>query len=1005
MILRALIPLALAGPLLAVPDGFEIHDFAGPPDADYPAAITVAPNGDVYVSSDRNSSLGKDPHMGRIIRCRDTDGDGRADHFVHFVPDVDSPRGGHFVGDTLYLIHPPYLSAFRDTDGDGIADEKRQLVEGFAFGLDYHRGADHTTNGVRMGIDGWLYVSVGDFGMPAAKGADGSALTLRGGGVVRVRPDGSGLEPYSLMLRNICDTAISPALDLFSRDNTNDGKGWNTRLHHHTALVDHGYPRLYQNFAAETVAPLADYGGGSGTGALWLHEPGFPGDFGDMLFTCDWTTGHVYYHPRARDGESFRIGQESFHEVPRATDIDVDGSSRLYIADWRGGRYSYAGDDQPVGMIQQVTVAEGTPAEFVDVTRVADAELVNLLASRSAVQRLEAQREILRRGSRPALEAGVLELARDAGRPEYARVAALFTFKQLCGTKSTGPIAELVDDLAMREFALRAMADRRSQLDGVPAGPYLEALRDPNPRVILQALVGLERLGVSEHAADIIAASSTWRESGTSPRLRHTAIAALTSLRNVSALLAGAADPATRAVCLRALQGIHTREAVDALSGLASGGADEELRLGALAALARLHFREQAWDLESWWGTRPDDRGPYFEPVEWEQSGRIRATLERGFDELAPARRTAFLDLLALNRIPVSKLELAGLDPVLAALGAPSPTDGDLALLTDAAKDSRRPLGQRLACYRAIRRGGDPELVTPARLAVLASWSEQQQTSAEVVQAIDDFVNETQRGSEVRRLRRIAARQSDAASRIAWKALLTVRTSPLTEDRARRRVDAMVAENPREVGFFQAIAELGLTGYEAQIEVGLSSDNDELIAAATAAREATASPSGQGPKVAGLSLEEVAKAAMEGSGDLGDGKRLFTTQGCIACHSVDPKAEQKGPYLGSAGSKFTREYLIESILEPNKVVAQGFRTRLFTMKDGTVHMGFVTAEEDGRIELRNIAGQAQTLSRAEVAKDEEVPQSMMPPGLVATLSVDEITSLIDYMASLRHEQD
>ena len=47
----------------------------------------------------------------------------KADEFVHFVPKVTSPRGGHFVGDTLYLIHPPFLSSYRGTNGDGVADQ------------------------------------------------------------------------------------------------------------------------------------------------------------------------------------------------------------------------------------------------------------------------------------------------------------------------------------------------------------------------------------------------------------------------------------------------------------------------------------------------------------------------------------------------------------------------------------------------------------------------------------------------------------------------------------------------------------------------------------------------------------------------------------------------------------------------------------------------------------------------------------------------------------------
>ena len=205
-----ILSLATLQSSIAAPEGFEIHEFAGPPNADYPAAISVAPNGDVYVSSDQNGSLGKAKDMGRIIRCRDTDGDGKADQFLHFIPKIDSPRGGHMIGDTFYLIHPPYLTSFRDTNGDGVADEEKLLVTGLGGGIEHPRGADHTTNGVRMGIDGWLYIAVGDFGMADAKSADGTRYTLHGGGVVRVRPDGSELEPYDLMTRNTCDIATVP---------------------------------------------------------------------------------------------------------------------------------------------------------------------------------------------------------------------------------------------------------------------------------------------------------------------------------------------------------------------------------------------------------------------------------------------------------------------------------------------------------------------------------------------------------------------------------------------------------------------------------------------------------------------------------------------------------------------------------------------------------------------------------------------------------------------------
>lgn len=987
----------------ALPEGFEIKEFAGPPNADYPAAITVAPNGDVYVSSDQNGSLGKMEGMGRIIRCRDTDGDGKADDFVHFVPDVNSPRGGHIVGDTLFLIHPPYLSTFRDTDGDGVADEKKQLVKGFGGGIEHPRGADHTTNGVRMGIDGWLYVSVGDFGMADAVGTDGTRYTLHGGGVVRLRPDGSEMEPYSVMLRNTCDTAISPELDLFSRDNTNDGKGWNTRFHHFSALGDHGYPRLYKNFADEAIAPLADYGGGSGTGALWLSEPGFPGDFGNMLFSCDWTTGNIYYHPHEQEGASFKIKQEIFHKLPRAVDIDVDGFSRLYLADWRNGRFNYD-KNAKVGMIQLVTPKGGSPAKYEDVTKASDEKLVELLASPSGVQRLEAQQEMLGRGQKPLFAEKVFALASDTSKTIAARVCAIFTFKQLYGKDSTRYLAELVEDPTVREFALRAMTDRRTQLEGVPVKIYADALTDSNPRVILQALIGLQKLGAKDSAPAILAASAKWQDEGVSPRLRHTAIATLASLENIPAMLQAASDTSQRQVALRALQQIHSTETVNGLLQLAGTTADLDLRFDTLLALARLHFDEKPWDLKSWWGTRPDDRGPYFELITWDSSERIRAALEKGFGMIPAERQTEYLDALASNRIPVSELKLADLDPILAALGMSELGKGELRLLTAAAKDPKRSAAQRVACYKALNRAGEKEAM-PSRLAVLATWSEEASAPPEAKELTNDFINETQRGEEVKTLRQIAAKQSDAVSRIAWKSLLTVLNSPLAKDRWQASVRKLIDENPREVGFFLAIADLKLTGFEEQIKVGLNFDNDELIAAAQAAKDATSGAAKGGKTVAELPAAEVLAAAMTGKGDIAEGERLYTSQGCIACHAVDLTAEQKGPYLGSSGSKFTRDYLIESILDPNKVVAQGFQTSVFTMKDDSVHMGFVTNEADGKIELRNIAGQASVINRADVEKDEHLSQSMMPPGLGSTLTVEEFTSLIDYLGSLRSKEE
>ena len=93
---------------------------------------------------------------------------------------------------------------------------------------------------------------------------------------MRFRPDGSGLQLYSRGTRNILEAAVSPLLDLFTRDNTNDGGGWDIRFHYFSGMTDHGYPSLFLNSPDEIIKPINDFGCGSGVGATWIDEPGIP---------------------------------------------------------------------------------------------------------------------------------------------------------------------------------------------------------------------------------------------------------------------------------------------------------------------------------------------------------------------------------------------------------------------------------------------------------------------------------------------------------------------------------------------------------------------------------------------------------------------------------------------------------------------------------------------------------------------------------------------------------
>lgn len=215
---------------VGAPPEFQVTLFATPPAVNYPVFVAAATDGTLYVSSDGNGSIDRKPNLGRVLRVRDTNGDGQGDEVKAFVADVDSPRGLVWDHDRLYLLHPPDVSVFIDQDGDGVADGKQTLIRGIGWTFK-DRPADHGSNGLTLGIDGWLYAAIGDFGFLEAVGTDGTRLQMRGGGVVRFRPDGSGLETWADGTRNILEVALSPELEGFTRDNTNDGGGWNVRLH------------------------------------------------------------------------------------------------------------------------------------------------------------------------------------------------------------------------------------------------------------------------------------------------------------------------------------------------------------------------------------------------------------------------------------------------------------------------------------------------------------------------------------------------------------------------------------------------------------------------------------------------------------------------------------------------------------------------------------------------------------------------------------------------------
>ena len=72
-------------------------------------------------------------------------------------------------------------------------------------------------------------------------------------------------------------SSIDPLMNVFTRDNTNDGDAWNDRLAYIVPTGYYGYPSRFLHFPGEFIDCLNDYGGGSPCGSIFVDEPGIPG--------------------------------------------------------------------------------------------------------------------------------------------------------------------------------------------------------------------------------------------------------------------------------------------------------------------------------------------------------------------------------------------------------------------------------------------------------------------------------------------------------------------------------------------------------------------------------------------------------------------------------------------------------------------------------------------------------------------------------------------------------
>jgi quinoprotein glucose dehydrogenase len=972
----------------------------------------------------------------------DTDGDGRADQATVFADRfngiLDGTAAGVLAqGGNVYLACIPHLWLLRDENGDSRAEVRRPLHSGYGVRFAF-RG--HDMHGLIVGPDGRLYFSIGDRGLNVKHEGKHFAYP-EAGAVMRCELDGSNLEMFARGLRNPQELAFDDYGNLFTGDNNSDS-GDKARWVHVVEGGDSGWRMAYQYLPdrgpfnrekiwhpydfgavgnalrgvpdqpAYIVPPITNFADGP-SGLAYYPGTGLTDHFRGRFLLVDFRGGPANSGVRSfrlkPKGASFELvdAEETIWNV-LATDVDFGPDGAIYLTDWVNG---WNGEGK--GRIYRFQPPEAAESEVVqEVKRLLTEgfsqrpveELAGLLAHADRRIRQEAQFALVAKKATDAL----LHVAAKSDN-ELARVHAIWGLGQLV-RRGDQPAAidlliPLLDDpeAEIRAQAANVLGDCRATS---ACDKLVALLQDESPRVRYYAAQGLGKIGQPSAIEALLLLLE--ENADADPVLRHAAVMGLVGSSggspDVLAAHAKHPSPAARMGVLLALRRLGSEQVALFLDDSdprlvveASRAIHDEPIAAALPQLASLITR-----------STQDD-------------ALLRRVLNANFRLGTPESAAAIAAFAARSDAPEA-MRLEALD-MLARWARPSNRDRVLGMWRPL---DERPAADAAAALKAnlagVFTGPDKVRSTAAQVAAGLGISE---VIPELRSLLNDKAQPPQsRAAALTALVSLkfeelepAARQALADDQPAVRAAARRVLAELKTADAIPVLEQGVASGER-LERQAALATLGsLKHPEAAVVLGKSLDQhlagqfpaDSVLDLVEAVRQ-----HGDGPILQKLTEHEADRpqddpvaawlACLEG-GDAERGQRLFFERSqlsCVRCHKIGETGGAVGPELTkiAADKEKQRQYLLESVVVPNKTIAKNFESVVILDIDGRTHTGILKQDDSRGVTLMTAEGQLVTIPADEI--DARKPgKSSMPEDLTKDLTKFELRDLVEYLSTLK----
>ena len=138
-------------------------------------------------------------------------------------------------------------------------------------------------------------------------------------------------------------------------------------------------------------------------------------------------------------------------------------------------------------------------------------------------------------------------------------------------------------------------------------------------------------------------------------------------------------------------------------------------------------------------------------------------------------------------------------------------------------------------------------------------------------------------------------------------------------------------------------------------------------------------------------------------GDVAKGKVVFEKANCIKCHKFGAEGEGIGPDLSMVSKRFKRSEILESIVDPSKVISDQYRSSTISTLDGRTFIG-LAAEQGGTITILLQDASKAIIKSTEVESKYASLISVMPEKLLDILTLEEIADLFAFMESTPAEK-